>query len=197
MNIKEFYDLGFVIDFEDAKTSVRRRVLEGDPLYSKIFAFAKEHTYKETDDYCFNELHCFLSGIGSSGDQITSIRAYFDDNKAEQVILKFGEVLLDVDFDKETGFVYRVYDRFPYFKEWVNCASYGVYEYVSPKDDRLAQQLLFQILDKRYKDAQAVRNHYNQEIKNLKQAYRRRLDKSKAGLQDLAKVATKEVNQNG
>ena len=200
MNIKEFYDLGFVTEFVD-ETPVCRKVEPFDEHYEEIFEYAKTHTYKEVESFAW-EFHYRLNSIGSSGtddeSHVTSVNMNLVDEDSHRVIIALGDVRLDIYCNKKTGFIYSIWDRFPYIDAWVDASSYLIYEHYGT--DRAihfsnseyyihnAKEFIVFLFNKRKEDAQNIRNHYNQEIKKLKQEYKFKLSRSHLGTKSLDKL---------
>lgn len=191
MNIKEFYDLGFITEFVD-ETPVGRRVLPIDDHYQECLEYARTHTDREATQFAW-QFRYHLVGWSTSGSTLTRLDMSFSDEKSHRVIIAFGSVRLDVYCNKETGFIYSIWDRFSYMGETVISSAYKKYECRGEKSPFLdsetyihnAKEFMEHLAVERTNNSKKVRAHYNQEIKKLKQEYRRKLDNSNKGVKDL------------
>lgn len=200
MNIKEFYDLGFKLDFVD-DAAINREVKPYDAHYQEIFEYAQTHTYKEVEDYAWKYQYR-LNSINSSGYDndyhITSVNMHFVDAQSHRVIIAFEDIRLDIYCDRKTGFIHSIWDRFSYMNAWVVASSYKMYEYKGTKAAMNfsnseyyihdAKEFITYLLKERQEDAQAIRNHFNKELKKIKEDYKYRLSLSHLGTKSLNKL---------
>lgn len=199
MNLQDFYDLGFKEIFKDT-SAIRRRVLNTDEHYQEVQDYAR--TFKDDTscsywntlrDFAWNNFKYMLQSISSQGGVLTEATCYFDDNNGERVIVKLDDIELEIYYNKDTKFVYKVYDRLYRFSSFNSYVSNDVYEVNSNESSILTlDDFMKNLLKSREQDAQNVRNYYNKQLKEIHQTYKSRLDERKSGINNIKKLIKKE-----
>ena len=181
MLLQEFLDLGFNITFEQL-TKNYTRVIKEDERYIEIYNAYSNHDGELGDkllkDYKIDCRSRMSQGWGNEM-KLMSLTLY-EDKMSKRVVIEKDNIRLMLYVDKDTNIVDRVLDALWYFG---SCSSHtDIYDRESSKDTKSAKDIMRCIYRKRLNNAQFIRNHYNKEIKDLKQKYKRDLSVAKDGL---------------
>lgn len=181
MLLQDFIDLGFNISFIQL-TSNYTRVIKEDERYIALFKVCEEGS-EEQIEKLRRELKVTIGSRISQGWEdkmkLASLEVY-ENKMSNRVIIEKDNIKLLLFVDKDTNIVDRVFDALWYFG---SCSSHkDIWERVTSKENTSAKEILRIIYNKRETNAQKIRNHYNQEIKKLKEEYKYELANAKAGL---------------
>lgn len=182
MLLQEFLDLGFNITFEKLTTNYTM-VLKEDERYIEIFNAYDNHNEELGDkllkQYNINCRSRISQGRDNNDMKLISLVLY-ENKMSKRIVMEKDTIKLMLYVDKDTNTVDRVLDAMWYFG---SCFSHTeIYDRDSLKDNNSAKTILKWIYQKRLNNAQFIRNHYNKEIKDLKQRYRYDLKGAKDGL---------------
>lgn len=194
MKLQDFLDLGFVITWDELRKNWTR-VPEYSKEYLDILKFAQEtdkedelNTYEKTKSYAL-KLGYYLGFLEQHGDELVRLSLHYD-KQSRRVIIERDGVKLCLYVDKDDETIDSVDDDFQYFHSCCNMRD--VYERYK-NDDETPLTILETVYDFRKKNAQEVRNYYNNELRNMKENYKYSLDKAKVGLKWLKEVNAKNV----
>ncbi len=181
MILQEFLDLGFNITFEQLTINYTR-VLEDDERYIEIFNAYANHN-EELGDHLLTQykINCRSRASQGCGNEmkLCSLTLY-EDKMSKRIVIEKDSIILMLYVDKDTNIVDRVLDALWYFG---SCSSHtDIYDRDISTDNKSAKTILKWIYQKRLNNAQHIRNHYNKEIKELKQKYKDDLKVAKDGL---------------
>jgi len=183
MTINDFYNLGFIEEFKDPLPQ-RRRVLDTDEHYQEVTEIVKQlKNWDSIKETLYIKFKYNLYSLSSQGDEVTDATCYFDDSNTERVIVKLNDIRLDVIYNKETKFVYSIYDRYRYFSPYGFHSFNEIYEVTNYIKSRLSiTEFMQKLLKTRQEDAQNIKNYYNKELKNMHRSYRDRLNSCKTNI---------------
>ncbi len=189
MTLQDFYTLGFKETYKDTNPA-RRRVLHDDPYYFEILEYARTFDVSKLDywDSLSNYVRRFnyyLNSVCCRGNEIHDLNLYFDDSNSERVVLTLGSIILDITYDKETKFIYRIYDKYSYFSSYCNYNE--IYEFAGVNIG--IKEFMTRLHKARKEDSQKIKNYFNKELKYLHQTYRDRLKKSNDGVKEAKALA--------
>lgn len=181
MLLQEFLDLGFNITFEKLTTNYTR-VLKEDERYIEIFNAYDNHD-EELGDKLLKQYNIYCRSRSSQGwdndMKLISLELY-ENKMSKRIVIEKDAIVLMLYVDKDTNIVDRVLDALWYFGS--SSSHTDIYDRASSKDNNSAKTILKWIYQKRLNNAQFIRNHYNKEIKDLKQKYKYDLKVAKDGL---------------
>ena len=181
MLLQDFINLGFNINFNQLTTNYTR-IIEEDERYIALLK-----TYEEGSNEQFEELRRKLkidvrSRVYQGLDdkmKLISFAAY--ENKiSNRVVIEKDNIKLMLFVDKDTNIVDRVFDALWYFGS--SSSHEDIWERTTSKENTSAKDVLRIIYNKRQRNAQRIRNYYNQEIKKIKEEYKNKLANAKIGL---------------
>ena len=177
MLLQDFIDLGFNVSFVQL-TDNYTRVIEEDERYITLLKACEEGS-EEQIEKLRKELKITIRSRTYRGTKLVSLDAY-EDKISNRVIIEKDNIKLMLFVDKDTNIVDRVFDALWYFG---SCSSHeDIWKRVTSKENTSAKEILRIVYNKRENNAQKIRNHYNQEIKKLKEQYKRDLTTAKVGL---------------
>jgi len=195
MLLQDFYGLGFVETYKYATYGSRRKLSDKDAHYEEIQNFvssldSSSRSYYDVENLIKSFGYDLISVL-SVGNTIKRVECYLDDPNSESSILAFGDIELEVCYDKETKFVFRVLDKYSYFSLKMFESYVVAYDYI---DQEISiETLMKRLLDLREKDTKKVRSHFNKELRTTHQLYRTILKRSHSGTQTIKKLLKEET----
>lgn len=186
MLLQDFVDLGFNVNFVQL-TDNYTRVIEEDERYIALLKACEEGSDEQVEKLR-RELKVIIRSRAYQGWEnkmkLISLDVY-ENKMSNRVIIEKDNIKLMLFVDKDTNIVDRIFDALWYFG---SCSSHeDIWERVTSKENTSAKEILRIVYNKRENNAQKIRNHYNQEIKKLKEQYKRDLTTAKVGLDFLKK----------
>lgn len=190
MKLQDFIDLGFAITFNQLTTNYVR-VAQEDKRYIEIFEKCKDernvNTYQLQKEYKVDINGRTYQGTVNGMELISlTVSEYKEGNR---IIIEKDDVELMLYVDKDTNVVDRVLDCLWYFGS--SSSHQDIYGRLHNDDNISVNDVLKDVYRMRMKNSQNIRNHYNKELKKIKEEYRHDLDKSKKGMNFLKRFEVK------
>lgn len=183
MLLQEFLDLGFNIAFTQL-TENYTRLIEEDERYIELLKACQNYNHSEEDvNNLAKQYKVYIRSRvyqGScDGMKLTNL-VVFENKMSNRIIIEKDNIHLMLYVDKDTNVVDRVLDALWYFAS--SSSHEDIWSRNSLNESTTAKDILRIVYHKRMNNAQKIRNHYNQEIKKLKEQYKKDLTTAKAGL---------------